>query len=247
MKLRNQCDAVIRAHFCWGTDGERNGENLLISHLGAEVRNFFDVGANHGQWVKEALPHFSRAEGVCFEPLPSMQAYLRDALSDQERVTLKAFALGDVPAVMQLFECDAHSDMSSLVETKGLHGKNVHTVEVSTVDAEVEKLGWTYLDFLKVDVEGYDFYVLKGARKTIEAGAIGIIQFEYSSFWRTAGSTLLAARNFLEERGYEVYLVASNGLVRVPYEPWGEYFGYSNYVAVSRAWKSRIDELVFIK
>lgn len=240
LKLRNQSNAVIRAHLNSGTDPTRNGEALLMAHIAPYVRTFFDVGANQGQWAKEALVNFPAASGVCFEPLPSVHDCLNDVLSGQKRVIWKALAIGDVPAIMNLYECEPYSEMSSLVEMKDLHQGRAHSVRVSTVELEAKELCWAELDFLKIDVEGYDFNVLRGAGSLLDANAIGIIQFEYSGFWRKAGSTLDAARTFLENRGYEVYLLRRNGICMVPYEPWGDYFGYSNYVAVSKDWKKRV-------
>ena len=35
-------------------------------------------------------------------------------------------------------------------------------VSINTIDDEVRQLGYIYVDFLKIDAEGYDFKVLEG-------------------------------------------------------------------------------------
>lgn len=246
LKIANQCNAIIRAHFNSGTNPIDNGEDLLISHLGKSVRTFFDVGANNGQWVATAVKTFSEAEGVCYEPLPSAQVHLVRVLSNLERVNWVPRALGDHLSTMEFFECEEYTDMSSLVQNNDLHKGKKHLVEVSTVDVELENKGWACLDFLKIDVEGYDFFVLKGADKALAMGLIGVVQFEYTDFWRRAGATLCAATEYLEKKGYEVYLLKKDGLYRRPEEKWGEYYGYSNYVAVGEKWKSKVEQLIRI-
>lgn len=244
LKVANQCNAVIRARFNSGTDPTSNGEELLISHVGSSISTFFDVGANNGQWVSMATQHAALARGVCFEPLLSAQARLSITLAGLQGVHWRPHALGDQVARAEFFECEAHTDMSSLVQTSGLHEGNRYAVDVSTVDIELEKTGWPELDFLKIDVEGYDFHVLRGASGSLASGLVGLVQFEYSSFWRLAGSTLRAAVEYLETSGYEVYLLKEDGLYELPTEDWGEYYGYSNYVAVSEKWKDKVALLV---
>jgi hypothetical protein len=68
-----------------------------------------------------------------------------------------------------------------------------HTVQVTTLEAEIDRLGWPTIDYLKIDAEGYDFHVLSGARRLLECKRIALGQFEYGTAWVSAGSTLTYA------------------------------------------------------
>lgn len=104
--------------------------------------------------------------------------------------------------------------------------------------------GWTSLDMLKIDTEGYDFHVIQGAREHLGRTAIGLVQFEYGGGWAYAGSTLAAALSYFRERQYRVYLIRTTGLHPLNYERWGEYYRTSNYLAVSPLCMQLVSPLV---
>jgi hypothetical protein len=108
-------------------------------------------------------------------------------------------------------------------------------VPAVTVASEMRRLNLQRLDFLKVDVEGFDLHVLRGARGPLEKGAIGFVQFEYNEPWMYVSSTLHAASAFLTECGYEMFLLSERGLCRCDTRRLGELFAYLNFVAVPRS------------
>jgi hypothetical protein len=101
------------------------------------------------------------------------------------------------------------------------------------LDQEIEAAGWGRVDFLKLDLEGFDSLALKGARGLLEAKRIVALQFEYNHAWAQAGSSLGETLHFLRSMGYRVFLVRSSGLHEFNYELYGEYFRYSNFAALS--------------
>jgi hypothetical protein len=116
-------------------------------------------------------------------------------------------------------------------------------VPVTTIDHEIGKRGLGLVDFIKVDAEGFDLKVLKGAARMLRQKQIGVVQFEYNAPWAEAGSTLAEARRYLEGMGYELFLLKGDGLYSPQFQRYGEYFGYSNYVAVSPYCAARIEGL----
>ena len=63
---------------------------------------------------------------------------------------------------------------------KNFSPQNLNPIKVSlrTLDSITSSLKITQVDYLKIDVEGFDYEVLKGARKTI-LKSTPVIQFEY--------------------------------------------------------------------
>src|ERR1043165_7063411 len=68
----------------------------------AEVRTFFDVGANIGQTAKEALRAFSAARVFSFEPHPDTFRELSLNLPSQKRFEAVPLALSAAPGRAQL-------------------------------------------------------------------------------------------------------------------------------------------------
>ncbi len=81
------------------------------------------------------------------------------------------------------------------------------------------KLGKNYIeenkieqiDFLKIDVEGFELKVLKGFGEHLSK--VKYIQFEYGTGLRDAGSNLLEIVNYLKEFGFEDFSKMSSGVI----------------------------------
>jgi hypothetical protein len=117
-------------------------------------------------------------------------------------------------------------------------------VTVVTVDAELDRLGRGRIDFLKIDAEGFDLHVLRGAADALERQAIGVIQFEYNEPWLQAGSTLHAALALLSGHDYETFLLKASGLHPYDMPTYGELFAYSNFVAFAPGRSAAFAEMI---
>jgi FkbM family methyltransferase len=226
--VRNQLDAVIRYHFADSYHDAEQMDARLLEVLGPSISSFVDVGANVGRWTLALLKHAPTARGLLLEP-GSVSSELERAVAGFRSVTLRVAAAGAREGVASFFESSGASEGSTLVEGAHLPNSLRRPVQVVTIDAELNRLGWNGVDVMKVDTEGFDLDVLRGAEGAIQRRSIRWIQFEYNVHWRIRGATLLAAAQVL--KGYELYLV-QDGLRRANLTRYGEYFAYSNYLAV---------------
>lgn len=240
VKIRNQMNAVIRARMMDGIFPESNGEVLLLDAIAPSATCFVDIGANVGEWstafaIRAALP----VRGLLFEPSPIAAQRLRAAVDSLTKTGLIHLeicevALSDARGNQEFFmEPDAGETSSFL----GQHSNEFATrvmVPVRTLDDELSERSLQEIDMVKIDAEGFDCKVLRGAAIAISRQALGVIQFEYNAPWATAGDTLYAAFAQLRSAGYSVYLLKNDGLYTFDYDCYGEFFGYANFVAVSR-------------
>ncbi|MHB8197483.1 MAG: FkbM family methyltransferase [Vulcanimicrobiaceae bacterium] len=234
VRIRNQCRCVIKYHLAESPDTLATGEAWLRTLIAREGRYFIDVGANIGDWTL-ALKQIAQPEAqfVAYEPSQSAFAVLRSRCTDDARVQIFDVALGDHSGTLSFLEENNAGKGSSLVPgLTRIEGEN-RMVTVTTLDAEIDRLRWPSVDFVKIDAEGYDFRILRGARESLDAKRIALVQFEYNRAWQLAGDTLFGAFSFLKERGYATYLLKREGLFTLNYALYEEYFEYSNYVAVS--------------
>ncbi|MCZ7612752.1 MAG: FkbM family methyltransferase [Ignavibacteriaceae bacterium] len=89
------------------------------------------------------------------------------------------------------------------------------------------------IDFVKIDVEGNELNVLKGALNSIRAGMINMIQFEYNSFWQKSSSTLEAVFDLLRTEKFNFYRLTPWGKIPIKkYSKRIENYKQSNYLAV---------------
>ena len=209
-----------------------NGEGWLLSQLGPAIRSFIDVGANVGDWTAAVLAAAPGASGILVEPSANAFATLKQRYEHDGRVALTFAAAGAANGEAEFFEEPNAGQSSSLVQASTNGPVEKRRVAIRALDDLVSARAWSHVDVLKVDCEGYDYFVLKGAESLIRAGAIGVIQFEYNTSWRYAGGTLEATRRLLGDAGYRLFLLRPDGL----YEGWekfGEFYQYSNFVAIS--------------
>jgi FkbM family methyltransferase len=140
----------------------------------AGIRTIIDVGANTGQFSSAVAALVPDARIYAFEPLPDCFANLSRRL--KKRTNFRAFmvALGDRPGE-SVFWRSSFSESSSLLTMTKLHEDSfpwsaVHTPEsvtVRTLDSYLPQLKLDARVFLKLDVQGFEARVLRGAERML--------------------------------------------------------------------------------
>lgn len=230
--LRNQCRAVIKYRLMTTHQIEKSGEEWLIARLAPHCRTVVDVGANRGTWTAAVLRHASQVERViAYEPGRRAAAILRERIGDRSELLVVERALSDHSAESERFYELPDGGNTSSFSPPAEPGAVETAVVVSTLDAEAERLGLEQVDLLKVDAEGYDLSVLRGARRLFAENRVRFVQWEYSDAWIPGGGTLAAALAYLNEYGYRSLLLKGDGLYRFDYDLFGEFFTFSNFVS----------------
>ena len=234
LKVRNQCNAIIANYIGKAHEGAESGEHwFLENYVGSEPATLFDVGANRGDWTKAALKLSGETTVYSYEPDPRAVSQYRDSMHNNENVFFHDVAIGSEVGEMKLFLAK-HSTEHSTAAPVANKDYTSSTVQVSTVDAQVKQHRIDYIDLLKIDVEGYESMVLKGASETLRKEKIGCIQFEYGENWKNAGATLTHVCSFLESHDFRTFLLRPKTLKVIDIDVLGEYFSYSNYIAVHK-------------
>jgi len=145
-------------------------ESEVRRFLGGELRTIFDVGANTGQSALRFSGAFPTSDIYSFEPVPDTFAALKQNTSGIRHVRTFQCAMGAKPDRAKIFLGDVSQKNSMVAET----GKSVD-VEVKTIDGFCDENGIKAIDFLKIDVEGFEFQVLDGAAKMLD----GHVKFIY--------------------------------------------------------------------
>ena len=235
VKLRNQANAVVSAYFSGlsgSSDSALNGENWLIGHLAPKARNFIDVGANDGEWASEFVRNASgQLSGLLLEANTTRATALATRFGGSETVTVVNAAVADYIGEAQFYENPQDHQLSSLSALNAGRIARAVVVPVVTLDEQISVRRWKRISFVKIDTEGHDYFVLRGARHALEQHMIDVLQFECNSTWRATGITLVAAINFLSEFGYNTWQLRKGGLHAIDYSAYGAEFGYGNWVA----------------
>ena len=236
---------VMRHHMQYGYDDPRvNGEFWLLRTVAHEIRTYVDVGANRGDYCAAVLAECPSATGFAFDPGIAAYAALTERFSGERRVTVQRVAISDTSGKARFYEEPDVGLGSSLIRSIARSGAIEIATDVTTIDIVAHQAKWDRIDLLKIDAEGHDLPVMRGAGELLMSGAIGLIQFEYHRTWATAGHTLLAALNMLDEYGYATYLIKGEGLYSFNYTKYGDFFSYANFASFPKGSLSRFRSLL---
>lgn len=223
---------------------QSNGESqlqreVLLSVPADEPITVFDVGANMGQWslelvaVADDLGVTHRIDVHAFEPSAFSSLHLTNALTDRP-VRINRIALSDTVGEAQLHIVHEGAGSNSLHKNSHLVPTELEEkVTVSTVDDYCRSMGIASINLLKIDTEGHDLSVMKGAVPLLAERRIAAVQFEYNHRWIAARHYLRDAFDLLTPFGYQLGKLTPAGVEAYPegWDPDLETFVEGNYLA----------------
>jgi len=244
--------AVFGMNYGGGGLIETSGEVWVLSQVvSAACRKIttpvvFDVGANIGDYsllVQRYLPH---AQVHAFEPASStfheLQRHLAGAQSDHN-IKPHNLGLSDVERTLELYSYSVEGEEVSLLasidrrqptQVVDVKASASEQIQVTTIDRFCEAEGIERIDFLKLDVEGHELAVLRGADRLLAGRLVFMIQFEF-------GPANIYSRTYffdfwsLLSADYDLYRIVPGGIVPIRY--YGEHlevFLTTNYLALLR-------------
>jgi FkbM family methyltransferase len=165
-----------------------------------------DIGANVGLTALRLASRVGHRGAVrAFEPNPTMLRYLMESIQRskvQDIVEVLPYALGRTNGKATLRVPSGNAGMGSLAQDCEDVAEE-HVVDVVRLDDVWRQQRWPRIDFIKIDVEGFETNVLEGARQAIAAAKPRAILFEHHR-----ASSLDVDRSpitILRELGYSVF------------------------------------------
>lgn len=191
----------------------------LIQKINLKPKVIFDIGANIGQTAEFYREIFPNAEIYSFEPIPATFNELTKRCGDMFGVKLFNLAFGestesrkikivkDKASVINSINDDFQHDLE-----KSENGYDEVEISIETLDNFLELNAIKSIDLLKIDTEGFEIPVLKGAQKLLESGKVAAIICE-AGFMRTnTRNTYIGDINdVLESHGYALFGVYEMG------------------------------------
>lgn len=145
----------------------------------------FDVGANKGQSIRFFKEIFKAATIYSFEPNSALYTSLLSLYGNRSDIRLYPYALGEGSGVMDLIVY-ANNELSSLkrIERNTVNPfsdepiKQEEKIAIESIDDFVATNGIKKIDLLKIDTQGYELEVLKGAANSLKSGMIRNLYIE---------------------------------------------------------------------
>lgn len=198
------------------------------------AKTIFDVGANAGIYSLAALAVQPGADVHAFEPTPEIAKRLRATAKlnglDQLYVHELAVSSKTGSATLHRFrgELDANEGMNFITHRTGSEGETVQTV---CLDQFCEERSIDNIDLLKVDVQGHEHAVLKGAERLIRGGRISAIFMELN--WAQRPHSICPATESVQLLKQSHYLFSKPGK-HLNWQPVGDWLRTMNDVIARR-------------
>jgi FkbM family methyltransferase len=220
-------------------NSDESGEAFFIKSILAPTapKLCIDIGANVGNYTCELL-RATAAKEISFEPLPgpfkSMQEQVT-AFSD--RVILENKGVGAANQKLTIhFSPNALSHASFSEEVKKVSyvsNEEQLLVPVVSLDSYCQEHQINQIDFIKIDTEGFEDEVFKGAARVFRDIKPRFIQIEFNYHQLFRNTSLNYFAELLPD--YQVFQLLPNGWIsRDPRSPLSNIFEFSNFVFVRR-------------
>ena len=207
--------------------------------VGANPLTVFDVGAHNGDYAEHIRRLSPEARIWCFEPHPGSFERLQAAAA-AGGFTAVNVALSDITGRARLYDYAAtaasgssHATMhAGVIDVIHRADQVAIEVDVMTLDGFVQRERIERINLLKIDAEGSELAILRGAQQTISRRGVDVVQFEFNEM--NAISRVFFKDFYDALPGFTFYRMLSNGLVPIgEYRPrTHEVFVLQNVVAV---------------
>ena len=159
----------------------KSGKYTWLQEMG--IRTVLDVGANVGSFTKMISTILDNINIYAFEPLADCYTALVKNTEQLENVTCLNCALGDTNSESSIYH-NEFSPSSSLLKMKELHKdifpqtKNVFNekIKIRKLDSFGNEINWAHKILLKIDIQGFELNVLKGADSSLKKIDIIIVE-----------------------------------------------------------------------
>ena len=195
-------------------EGFEDAEMAFVEKLLRPGMTVLDAGAHHGLYTLLAARRVGAAGRViAFEPSSRerkrLVGHLR--LNHCKNVSVQAYALGDRRGEANLFVVAGREDWCNSLRAPQLDaGTSTERVAVERADDMLEKLGVARVDFIKLDVEGAELSVLRGARRTLTASRPVILAEVQDVRCRPWGYAAREIVDFLTRASYCWFALTAN-------------------------------------
>jgi FkbM family methyltransferase len=129
-----------------------------------------DIVVDAGSWIGEFAAYASVKGAItyAFEPSKAMYNYLLKTAKLNPNIYPAQKGLGAEKFIATLSEDEIARAGSAIVIERSSFFPEQNSVEMTTIDAFVEENNLKRVDFIKADIEGYERYMLEGAKETLK-------------------------------------------------------------------------------
>lgn len=192
-----------------------NSYRLVLAFKEKNIDYLFDVGANEGQFVKELRYYGFNGEILSFEPVLSVHEKLKKNSSRDEKWKIfEPIALGNKNSENSI-NISKNTVSSSIFNITNEHVDSAPDSKIVMKQLIQErKLNDIFFQlnikkknlFLKIDTQGYEFEVLKGAEKVLNEFKGILVEVSLTNLYE-GNKDWLEIIKFIQSKGFSIWSV----------------------------------------
>jgi FkbM family methyltransferase len=192
----------------WALAATNSFFGLKVLHgLGWRPTGILDVGANRGNWARAAHQLFPQARILMFEAQASMEAGLLTLAAQQPgKFNVHIVLLGpENRDSVEFFQIDAYpATGSSMYQEQTAYPRSVQHLPMRRLDDVVCETRESTFQLLKLDVQGAELDVLKGASKILSGLEVVVMELSIVEYNKGAPSVAEVIRT-MEDYGFRLF------------------------------------------
>lgn len=179
-------------------------------------KHIVDIGANHGTWTREVLQHFPEAYYTLLEPQHWLKDSFQDILEINPKVQFYPVGAGEQEGYFQFTIVDRDDSCSFRYTEEEAKAAGFEQIEIPVVTLNnlLSNSELPIPDIIKIDAEGLDIEVLKGANSFF--GKTEIFMVEAGVVNKLFDNSFLKLINFMDTNGYRLFEITD---LNRPFEP----------------------------
>lgn len=201
--------------YCIYFNVSTDSSEVILNHLPKKDLLVLDVGANIGQsslWMAQHLKN-THSKIIAFEPYPlNFKKMKRNVeLNNFKNIQMENFALGTVDTSLAMVEDSENNSGGIRAYVYEKHYTRKKTmVEQKSLDSYFSDKD-AKIDFIKIDVEGFECQVLLGAEKLLRKDNPSLFIEINEENLREQGYSAKELKEFLQKLGYNSFIDAATG------------------------------------
>jgi FkbM family methyltransferase len=206
---------AMGAAFYWMGFHELNESRFLNKFLGKEMV-LVDIGANQGEFSLFAAKRLSAGKVFAFEPMNVFYNQLLENIKLNSFTNIKTFHFGlsdrngQVPIYLGQTGAGEHEGLGTIFQSSQ-RNRFIQNIELKVLDDLANEIKLDKIDFLKIDVEGAELMVLKGALRTIEKTRPVVMIEMNEDTYRAAGYSGDDIKRFFRSLNYSMNRIKKGG------------------------------------
>lgn len=222
--------------------GELYWTKFVLNNFNLET--IFDIGAHKGDYTAMWRANGYTNNIYLFEPHPKTFSILANKIDNSAFTHLYNIGFSDTTGGALIFDYPSESKSGSehaslysnvITDLHGASGVSSTEVKITTLDDFVKEHNIERISLLKIDTEGHEYAILKGAKQLIEKDKVDLLQFEF-------GAMNVVSRHFFKDfydllnEKYSLYRLLPSGLlpIKIYNARQHEIFMYQNIVGIHK-------------